>query len=216
MALAAPPLILASTWIAFQLVPALSSGLHVPFWAAFAIAYSFYLVFWCFLFAPLIVGRPVFQLFRPGKCLSAPGWLCVALLLIPVLISAFQALPRLTDPGNVPLWAALLAGMATATLNAPAEELLWRGVYIRLLGHSSPLGLIYYSTAGFALWHLSPLSVVRIPNPPGRAGFILLVAVTGLIWGWVANKSQSLFGATLSHWAADVLVNAAIVRTFPG
>ncbi|UNC92080.1 CPBP family glutamic-type intramembrane protease [Candidatus Contubernalis alkaliaceticus] len=60
----------------------------------------------------------------------------------------FTKLPRVT-------LLIILASLALALINATADEILWRGVYIREFSGSLFMGYLY-PTFGFAIWHLAP------------------------------------------------------------
>lgn len=49
--------------------------------------------------------------------------------------------------------------LVIATVNAMLEEVLWRGVYIHLFPDRLSLGWLYPAVM-FALWHVSPTSVL--------------------------------------------------------
>lgn len=81
-------------------------------------------------------------------------------------------------PGRVLALAGLIA-----IVNAFFEELLWRGVYVRLFPGRFAAGWLY-PAAVFALWHLAPTSV------RGSAGVMVAGAAhLGLVYGWVAYRT---------------------------
>jgi len=46
-------------------------------------------------------------------------------------------------------------GIPVAIINGTYEEILWRGLYVKIFPNKVMLGLIY-PTIGFAIWHISP------------------------------------------------------------
>jgi membrane protease YdiL (CAAX protease family) len=203
-ALAAPPLVVGSTYVVFHSARFLAK--HVPLWAAFSLPYGLYLVVWCWLFSFLVLGLADIQdLFQPGDIRFAPFWVSATLLLLPVLFIVWQVLPQLR--GRLPVGGVLLVGIFAATINAPSEELLWRGVYTRAFHHDWLWGLIY-PTTGFAVWNFAPI----IPRPAATPGFKIFIALAGLMWGYFAQMSESILLTSVSHWAVDVMANAAVIQ----
>ena len=86
-----------------------------------------------------------------------------------------------------------------AAVNATAEELLWRGVYIRLFPGRYLAGWLY-PAALFALWHISPTSV--------RGSAVQLVtaaAFLGLLYGWIAFRTGSIRYPIPAHIAVNAM-----------
>lgn len=85
--------------------------------------------------------------------------------------------------------------------NAFMEELLFRGI---LLGRQQALvgpGLALFSTTlVFALAH------VQVNYTAQVLGFVAFVFVLGLLWGWLMQKSKSIWGPVLFHAGADVAI----------
>jgi membrane protease YdiL (CAAX protease family) len=92
--------------------------------------------------------------------------------------------------------------------NAFMEELLFRGL---LIGRYEPLigkWLALLATAiPFALAH------VQVNYTSQVAGFVAFVFVLGLIWGWLMQKSRSIWGSMLFHAGADVAVILPIFQS---
>ena len=100
--------------------------------------------------------------------------------------------------------------ISTGAVNALAEELLWRGVFL----HQFPDDLIrgaVWPLAGFSIWHLAPQIV--LPSRMGRWRFVLGAAVVGATSTASAWWSKGLRNCLLPHVATDVCgVTAARFR----
>ena len=83
------------------------------------------------------------------------------------------------------LGAAIASALVFAAYSAVAEEVLFRGYLLRMLGDRSELGLVLISTAAFVVYHLPQLGV---PWPAflywGLQGALLALAAirTGALW----------------------------------
>jgi hypothetical protein len=89
---------------------------------------------------------------------------------------------------------------AIAEVNAPIEELLWRGVFVELWPGDPVLGWAW-PALGFGAWHLAPQAIHRSEMGPGR--YLAAATALGLSWGAVAARTGSLRWTTLSHVIAD-------------
>ena len=179
-ALAAPPALIASTYLVFQLLV----GWLGERWGYLG-GFLFVWLFWCVGFSLWALGpsgvAAVVRDARPR--LPSPQLLWLILLVLPVA-GAFATvllpvLPRAT------LGVIALAWLI-AVVNATVEELFWRGVYIRLFPGRLIAGWLY-PAALFALWHVSPTSI--------RGSAAMLVggaAYLGLVYGWVAYRTGTI------------------------
>lgn len=92
-------------------------------------------------------------------------------------------------------------------VHSALEEYYWRWfVYARLRSFLSTWPAIIISSLGFAAHHVIVLAVYFGPSHPLTILFSLSVAVGGLFWAWLYERSGSLWGPWLSH----LLVDAAI------
>ena len=119
------------------------------------------------------------------------------LLVIPVALAIgfgpfLKRLPIVT-PLVVTL--SLLQSLANANL----EEIFWRGVYVD--SFPDVWRAYLYPTAGFAVWHFAPLSV--IPYSHGQTRFVVSALFLGLCWGLVAFRTKSVRWTILSHFLVD-------------
>lgn len=123
------------------------------------------------------------------------------------LISAAACLAlTLLQPSVRALGTARLTSLAPSILlfvasNAFMEELLFRGLF---LGRYEPLigkWLALLSTAlAFTLAHM------QITYAPNLWSFLLVLLGFSIAWGWLMQKTGSLWGSVLFHAGADLLI----------
>ncbi|MBX6342224.1 MAG: CPBP family intramembrane metalloprotease [Thermomicrobiaceae bacterium] len=179
---------------AFQRLAA-RRGLRQGYFAGFLI----YWLGWCVLVPMVALGpRRVWEIVRrrPSR---PPSRLELVALALPPLLGYTGAFPRAVRQADARI---ALASAGLAAVNAAAEELLWRGAYDAAFPDHPVLGYLY-PTAGFAAWHLAPLTVVPNRRPGGNASFVAVSAVFGLIWGRVARRTDSLHWPLASHVLTD-------------
>lgn len=201
LALAVPPLLTATMFLTFRQGVAWFGH---P--AGYLFAFLVYWVVWCLLLPAILLEgwRNVLGLFDPTKARPAPSgvsWKTTLLLLWPLLFPLFfRFLPQLSELNTPVLVISIVLGLAIGV----TEEILWRGVYIRLFPGSVSLNTIYPSIM-FALWHIAPQSVHANPSPGGVASFVFYALILGLSYATHARKSGSIRGCTVSHCLHDIL-----------
>jgi len=92
--------------------------------------------------------------------------------------------------------------------NGFLEELIIRGLVLRkyevLFGPRTSLALTSVVFAAFHAVLLPFLGLVAV------VAFVLITLVLGLLWGYIIQKSDSIWGAVLSHAIADMLFFIAV------
>lgn len=84
------------------------------------------------------------------------------------------------------------------------EELLWRGVYVRLFPDNIWLKYIY-PLIEFGLWHLASQSVLTM-NVPGEVySFMFSSTLLGFSWGYYVHKTNNIRWCTAFHVINDTL-----------
>jgi membrane protease YdiL (CAAX protease family) len=100
--------------------------------------------------------------------------------------------------------------IGTGAVNAVAEELLWRGVFVQEFPDDIIRGTVW-PLAGFSIWHLAPQIV--LPSQMGRWKFVLGAALVGSASAISAWRSTGLRNCLLPHVATDACgVTAARFR----
>jgi membrane protease YdiL (CAAX protease family) len=128
---------------------------------------------------------------------------------LPITIAAWVVLPAFayfslsSNQGSVldkllPLWPWILLFVLS---NGFMEELLYRGIFLKqyepFLGKGPSIIL---TAIVFALMH------TQVTYAAQMIQFLVIVLVLSLIWGFLIQKSDSLWGAVLFHAAADCLI----------
>ena len=131
--------------------------------------------------------------------LTSRRWLGLALLLLPLLMAYGYEFPKAVSEATIP---SVLSSIAVSIVNGAAEELPWRGEYLRVFPNSRWLGFLY-PTGGFAVWHLASQSIFPNTRPGGMISLVIAAGVVGLMWGWLAFKTKSIRWTTLSHILFD-------------
>lgn len=192
-ALLAPPLLIASTYVVFQML--------VAWWGerwGYLGGFLFFWLFWCAGFSVWALGidgvKAVLRDARPR--LPKPQLLWLVLLAAPVvgglMTRLLPTLPRATI-------AVVTLALLIAVFNASVEELFWRGVYIRLFPGRLIAGWLY-PAALFTLWHLVPTSI------SGFAVDLLVgAAFLGLVYGWVAQRTGTIRYTIIAHIALNAM-----------
>jgi len=99
-----------------------------------------------------------------------------------------------------------------ALINAPLEELLWRGLYLKLFGSDKWLYIIY-SSLGFAIWHFAPQQIFPNKQPGGQISFVAFAFVLGIIFSIVAYHTKSILLVSICHILFDLfIVNPTIEK----
>jgi hypothetical protein len=192
-----PPLLLATTYGVYRLlVPRLGRR------GGYLAGFLFYWLGWCLILPLALLGpqgiRDLFRVDLPG--LGQPWWLALSFLVIPLLLGFGYAFPRAlrAKPG----WRSVVISVAIALVNGILEEVLWRGAYVSLFPDQWLLAVLY-PAVGFGVWHFSPQSVFPNRAPGGNLSLVLVAAILGLLWGWVAYASGSIGWTVASHVLFD-------------
>lgn len=195
---ALPVLLLGSTAFAFV---SLSSLLGREW--GYVGGFLFYIGFWCLLIPYLILGKGNFlSVFKEESPLFAKqNWLPVLLLLLTTAGAFGMFLSH--DLAQTPLALAAIS-IPTAIIAGTGEEILWRGLYVKVFPKQILAGFIYPSI-GFAVWHLSPQLLYPAQMSGGMFAFAGLTFFLGLCYGWVAYRTGSCKWTAISHSLNGIL-----------
>lgn len=120
----------------------------------YVLGFTFYWVMWCLIVPLILLGKAgFFSLFREEIPLFRKENQLPISLLITTTVGAFfmYFIPNFaTTPIMI-----ITIGIPVAIINGTYEEILWRGLYVKIFPNKVMLGLIY-PTIGFAIWHISP------------------------------------------------------------
>jgi len=118
----------------------------------------------------------------------------------------FNFLPRLPEVNGAIIGVSLLLGLVIGV----TEEVLWRGVYVRLFPDSMWLNTVYPNIM-FGMWHVAPQSVRPSAVPGGAVAFVLYALILGLSYAYYARKTGSIRWCTVSHCVHDAFGLGAFV-----
>jgi membrane protease YdiL (CAAX protease family) len=159
---------------------------------------------WCIAVPAYLLGGPgaLLDLFREGKVGRRKlGWKTYLALWGPVAFPlGFVFVPGVRKAGAPVLAVSGLLGVVIAV----TEEVLWRGVYVRLFPGRVWLNTVYPS-AGFALWHVAPQMVRPNSLPGGAFSFVTYALLLGLGYAYYARKTGSIRWTTVAHAVHDAL-----------
>jgi hypothetical protein len=199
-ALVAPFILLPSTALIF-----ISSSASLGKEAGYLAGFLFYWIFWCLLVPLLCLGRDRFRklLVDTTSLFSKSNWLvAVVFFLIMFVTLAMYA----EDFVQAPILLILVA-IPAATLNGIFEELLWRGLYVKVFPENIWLAILY-PAIGFALWHLAPMQVFSDEN---KFTFVISAFFLGLAYGWIAFKTGSARWTAISHSFSGIIALSGMI-----
>lgn len=167
--------------------------------AGYLLGFGFYWLFWCLLVPRILLEKTEFAaiLHDRAPLFGRANWIVSLLWLVVMLVSVWM---YAGDFLRAPLALILLAA-PLATLNGFCEEILWRGLYVRLFPRNPWLGILYPSL-GFALWHLAPQVVFPAENV---IGFVIATFFLALPYGYIAYRTGSARWTAISHSLSGIL-----------
>jgi len=167
------------------------------------LGFMVYWLFWCILIPIILLGgiRPLFELFQPFPTFSELSWKTHLFLWWPIAFPLFFVfIPRLMKANVNILLASILLGIVIGI----TEEILWRGVYMRLFPNNVWLNLVYPSLM-FAIWHIAPQTVVINRMPGGTFSFMSYAFLLGLSYAITVYQTKSIAWCTVAHAIHDTL-----------
>jgi len=163
---------------------------------AWYLGLAIYWIIWCFVFPLLIIGKEAIKkLIRPRK----PDKKILFLIAIP-LLGAVAGRILLGGYEKESVWIALLL-FSTPFGNGFFEEVLWRGVYVKLFPNNVFFWMIWPSV-WFALWHYAPGSVSS--GNPSR--LIIGAGVMGLYLSFLARKTNTVWWGIVVHTVGGIIM----------
>jgi membrane protease YdiL (CAAX protease family) len=196
--LALPIFLIASNAVIFTVLSKLAGEE-----AGYLLGFIFYWSFWCLLIPRLVVRKQRFAsllterrpLFVRNNWPAALLWGVVIFVAILMYGKDFLVAPP----------AMILIAIPLAAINGVCEELLWRGVYVRVFPVNPWLGIIY-PAIGFAAWHFVPQMVYPAENV---FAFVLSTLFLGLVYGFIAYRTGSAKWTAISHSLSGAIALAA-------
>jgi membrane protease YdiL (CAAX protease family) len=172
---------------------------------AYNTGFAIYWAGWCLAVPVLVLGpRRALRVLASGRRPSRGEALVLLLPVVGGLTTECLPRRRLVDR---PVFVVMIG---SAAVNATAEELLWRGMFLEVFPEDPVRGSLW-PLAGFTLWHLAPQIV--FPSRQGRWRFVAGAAVVGAASAEVSWRTRGLRWVLLPHIATDACgVTAARFR----
>jgi hypothetical protein len=156
-----------------------------------------YWVVWGAVFPLWILGKQVIRtLIQPQR----PDKRVILLVILPLLM-AFAGKSAM-GTGREANTLALLLLLSTTFGNGFFEEVLWRGVYLRLFPDRVFYRMIWPSLF-FGVWHYAPGSVSPDAN---LMGLIVGAGLFGLYLSYLARKTNSIWWPMVAHTAGGIIM----------
>lgn len=169
----------------------------------YVLGFLFYDGFWCLLVPFAILGKDNFlSVFKEDSPLfrKENGWLILLLGSTTAGALGMFLSHKIADMPS----ALIVISIPVAIITGTCEEILWRGLYVKIFPKNISAGLLY-PTFGFALWHLSPQLIYPAQMPGGMFAFAGLTFFLGLCYALVAYKTGSCKWTALSHSLNGIL-----------
>jgi hypothetical protein len=196
------------TPLALQVSTALVFGLASQSFgdaAGYLLGFAFYWIFWCLLVPLLVLGgrgfsslltdqAPLFA--RPNR---SPALLWIVITAVTVFMYGGEFIGAAAG--------LILLSIPLAAINGICEEILWRGLYVRIFPRNPWLGILFPS-AGFAVWHFAP---TRIFSTGDTTTFIVSTFFLGLAYGFIAYRCGSARWTAISHGLNGILALSGLL-----
>jgi membrane protease YdiL (CAAX protease family) len=191
-----PFVLLLTTGAAFYFLPNIlgqKSGYFTGF--------LFYWLFWCLTVPFLMISKKgIVDLFRIDKPVFGSQQIKnIFFLLLPLIFVYSYQFPKVIHQANIII---VISSLLLSIINATAEEILWRGTFLRVLGDNSKV-YVLFSSCGFAMWHFAPQIVFDNKQPGGAVSFVAFAFVLGLLFSSVAKDTKSILLTTIVHTLFD-------------
>jgi membrane protease YdiL (CAAX protease family) len=184
-----PILVLMMLWV-YQ-VAARLFGSSLGWYVGFMV----YWPVWCVLYPLWMLGWDGFRgLFRSRK-LGLSEWGLMFFYPTMAFIGTFLFEQQQREIPEMILYIFMSFG------NGFFEEILWRGVYVRLFPEDKLWGFVW-PTLWFAIWHYAPGSI----SPWTNVGVLMAGALgLGACVGWLAMKTGSIRWSIISHTLSGLI-----------
>jgi membrane protease YdiL (CAAX protease family) len=179
----------------------------------YLLGFLFYWTVWCLLVPWILLGTNDYPCLFVDKTplFSQPNFLSAGLLILITFVTLFMY-GRDFIQASLSL---ILIAIPFSVINGICEEILWRGLYIKIFPDNFWLAILF-PAIGFALWHLVPLQVFSEGN---KFVFVLSTFFLGLAYGFIAYKTGSAKWTAISHSLNGILALSgmlapSIIRIF--
>lgn len=188
-AIVIPPVLIASMYPIFQVLAGAFAVDRIGWYLGLAT----YWILWGGVFPVVIIGRrDIATLIRPQK----PDKKVLLLLAVPLLGASIVTFMPGMGYEKESAWILLLL-LSTPFGNGFFEEVLWRGVYLKLFPDSVFYRMIWPSI-WFGIWHYAPGSVSH-GTVTGLIGLMVGSGAMGLYLSYLAKRTNTLWWPIVAH-----------------
>jgi len=157
-----------------------------------------YWLIWGIAFPLWIIGKESIQkLIQPQN----PDKKTLLLLIFPLLVTLIVKFIPGMEYKKASMWTWLLL-LSTTFGNGFFEEILWRGVYMKLFDDNIFFRMIWPSFC-FAIWHYAPGSVSSNNNV---VGLMVGAGLFGLYLSYLTKKTNTLWWAIVAHTLGGIVM----------
>lgn len=186
--------------VMYPLFQSLSTAFHSNWRIGWFLGLAIYWLLWGIGYPLFIIGKEsIGAIIKPQK----PSVSIILLVLFPLIMAAiFRFIPggMEYDKPNAFILVLLLF---TAFGNGFFEEILWRGVYMKLFPNNLLLRIVWPSI-WFGLWHYVPGSVN--PNGGHVLGLIIGALFLGFYSGFLAKITNTLWWSIVIHVLGGIIM----------
>ncbi len=194
IAIISAPVILAVMYPIFQLLSAAFNG-SVTGWF---LGLVLYWIIWGIAFPLWITGKKdLTPIIRPQRLNNR----VFLLVLFPLIMALLYRIITGMDYEKPDIWIIFIC-LATAFGNGFFEEVLWRGVYMKLFPDNIIFRIIWPSI-WFALWHYAPGSVSPNANV---MGLIIGSGLFGFYLSFLAKTTGTIWWAIIAHILGGIIM----------
>ncbi len=189
-----PLILIALMYPVFQLLSSAFNGSVIGWYLGLVT----YWIIWGAVFPLWIIGmkdlRPIIRPQRLNIKVSV-------LISIPLILALLYKFITGMDYGKLSFWILILY-ISTSFGNGFFEEVLWRGVYMKLFPDNI-LFRIVWPSIWFALWHYAPGSVSPNANV---LGLIIGSGMFGFYLSFLAKKTGTIWWSIITHILGGIIM----------
>ncbi len=194
IAIISPLILIAVMYPVFQLLLEVFNG-TVTGWYLGLVTYW---ILWGAIFPLWLIGMENLKpIIRPQRLTVKVS----VLILIPLILALLYKFITGMDYGKLNFWV-LIFYLSTSFGNGFFEEVLWRGVYMKLFPDNIIFRIIW-PNIWFALWHYAPGSVSPNANV---LGLIIGSGMFGFYLSFLAKKTGTIWWSILTHIIGGIIM----------
>lgn len=173
--------------------------LFVHLWGdtwGYLLGYIIYWFVWCTPVSIIFLKSSLSGMWKLPKASSKKLHLmAVFLVALPAFATGLTVFPQYAPYTG---WQVILLALVFTVINAPLEELFWRGVFPSVFPKSLFWGYLY-PTFCFGAWHIAPALAKESGMDGGMLSFVGGALFMGILWGWYSYRYRTVLPTTLSH-----------------